>query len=299
MTGSYSDVFRSHSRPLVPIPTGQHPRGVELAGIRAVLFDLYGTLFISASGEVGSSREAARGAAMAEALATVGVQPSGPMEGVVHYYFDAIETFHAQSRAQGVEYPEVLITEVWRAVLDQLSRRRLVENGLCRNVDLQRLAVEYEARANPVWPMPHLRECLGDLKGRQLVLGIISNAQFFSPLLFDALLDGSAESWGFDAQLQFYSYQHGCAKPGMELFRLAVGELDRRGVKPAEVLYVGNDMLNDVFPAHRVGFRTALFAGDARSLRRRQDDPRLEGISPEVIFADLAEVNRRIITPAH
>ena len=299
MTGSYCDVFRSHCRPLAPITTGQRPSGVELTGLRAVLFDLYGTLFISTSGEVSSSREAACGEAMAEALAAVGLRPSGPIQWVVGYYFDVIESFHAESRARGVEYPEVRITEVWRAVLDEVSRRQPIEDGRSREVDLRRLAVEYEARANPVWPMPHLRECLRGIRGRRLLLGIISNAQFFSPLLFDALLDGSAESWGFDAELQFYSYRHGLAKPGLELFRMAAGELGRRGVKPEEVVYVGNDMLNDVLPAHRVGFRTALFAGDARSLRRRQGDQRLEGISPDVVLTDLAELNPRIIAPAH
>ena len=51
---------------------------------------------------------------------------------------------------------------------------------------------------------------------------------------------------------------------------LRVGALGKNGVAPGEVLYVGNDMLNDVYAAGQVGFRTALFAGDQRSLRMRQ-----------------------------
>ena len=295
MSGSFCDILRGHCRPLAPIPTGESPSGGELVGIRAVLFDLYGTLFISASGEVSTVREAACQVALAEALAAVGVEPSGPVDGAIHHYFDVIEAFHTQSRSQGIEYPEVRIEKVWQEVLKELSRRGVVDGRACRRVDPQRLAVEYEARANPVWPMPHLRDCLRDLQSRRLLLGIISNAQFFSPLVFEALLDSPAESWGFDAKLQFYSYRYGVAKPGLELFRMAADELKGRRVKANEVLYVGNDMLNDIMPAHQVGFRTALFAGDARSLRRRQGDPRLEGISPEIVLLELTELNRRII----
>jgi len=38
---------------------------------------------------------------------------------------------------------------------------------------------------------------------------------------------------------------------------------------PHQVLYVGNDMKSDIIPAKKCGFKTALFAGDKRSLRTR------------------------------
>ena len=59
---------------------------------------------------------------------------------------------------------------------------------------------------------------------------------------------------------------------------------------PAEVLAVGNDMLNDVLPARETGFRTALFAGDARSLRLREGDPRLDVFSPDLVLTDLDQL---------
>jgi putative hydrolase of the HAD superfamily len=48
--------------------------------------------------------------------------------------------------------------------------------------------------------------------------------------------------------------------------------------------------LNDVFAASQVGFRTALFAGDARSLRRRDQDPRCAGATPDVILTELTQL---------
>jgi len=49
-------------------------------------------------------------------------------------------------------------------------------------------------------------------------------------------------------------------------------------------------MLNDILPAQRIGFKTALFAGDKRSLRLRPDDARCEDIVPDIIVTDLLQL---------
>ena len=65
---------------------------------------------------------------------------------------------------------------------------------------------------------------------------------------------------------------------------------DRQGISAEQVLYVGNDLLNDVMAAASVGFRTALFAGDQRSLRWRSGDARVEGIQPDVVITHLPQL---------
>lgn len=295
MSSQYANLLRSQSRPLEPKPSGEVPVLRELPGIRAVLFDVYGTLFISASGEVGTTKRAACQTAMAGALRAMEIGDDRPASQGVECLFEAIETSHAESRAAGVDHPEVDIVQIWGRVLDELAGRGLIEPAAAGTVDLQRLAVEYEARANPCWPMPHLRGCLESIRGRGLLLGIISNAQFYTYELFNALLDTTPDARGFDPDLQFYSYQHGRAKPGTALYELAVEALRQKQIGCHEVLFVGNDMLNDVLPASRVGFRTALFAGDARSLRRRQGEPQIEGISPDLVVTDLRQILARII----
>jgi putative hydrolase of the HAD superfamily len=56
------------------------------------------------------------------------------------------------------------------------------------------------------------------------------------------------------------------------------------------VLFVGNDRLKDIYPAHRVGMKTCLFAGDQRSLRLREDDERVQGLEPDFIIDDLQQL---------
>ncbi|MEM1063178.1 MAG: HAD family hydrolase, partial [Planctomycetota bacterium] len=155
---------------------------------------------------------------------------------------------------------------------------------------LARLATEYECRVNPVWPMPGCRELLRALHARRLPLGIVSNAQFFTEDLFEALLDADRPSLGFEPDLEVFSYKTEEAKPGEELYRRAADALAARGLTPAETLYVGNDMLNDVTPAAAVGFKTVLFAGDERSLRMREGDERVTGVIPDAIVTELPQL---------
>jgi putative hydrolase of the HAD superfamily len=160
------------------------------------------------------------------------------------------------------------------------------------------LAIEFEVRANPAWPMPAAARCLESLAAGGRVLGIISNAQFFTPLLFPATLGKTLDELGFDARLRYYSYEHQRAKPSTWLYERAAEQLAKLGIRAADTLYVGNDIRNDVWPATRVGFRTVLFAGDRRSLRLRTEDrataERDVGAAgyppPDAVVTDLAQI---------
>ena len=293
MTPPIRDIIRQHCRPLEPQPTGVEPKLRELGRLRAVLFDVYGTLLISASGEVGTAADVGKAAAFAAALSEVGLTyNSEPGDGVA-CLLETIRAHHEKGRSQGVQCPEVDIVEVWRDTLNRLRREGTILPDVAA-VDLNRLAAEYEVRTNPVWPMPNLLECLAALRGTGLVLGIVSNAQFLTVELFPALLGRTVEDLGFDPRLQYYSYLHHRAKPSLYLYQIAGKALSQRGVRADQVLCVGNDMLNDILPASKLGFRTALFAGDARSLRFREGDPRVRGIEPDLVVTDLSLLNKCI-----
>ena len=87
-----------------------------------------------------------------------------------------------------------------------------------------------------------------------------------------------------------WSYRSGEAKPSTALFRGVLESLARQGIKPEECLYVGNDIRNDIWPAGELGFRTALFAGDARSLRLRAEDPDCRDVRPDLVLTDLRQL---------
>ena len=282
--------LRRHSRPLTPEPTGEPPRLRRLPPLRAVLFDVYGTLFISASGDIGAGRTEARGRIMGQALEAVGIAADRhSAETAAAVLVKTITERHRRLREEGRAYPEVEIGDVFREVLEYLRRRGLPVTGAGREL-CESLAVEYECRSNPIWPMPGVSETLRGLKERKLTLGIVSNAQFITPLLFPALLDEPLESLGFDPELCVWSYRYLESKPSPKLFIHALEALDRRGIEAKEVLYVGNDRLNDVWPAASSGMKTALFAGDLRSFRPREGDPRLRNVREQLLLTELPQL---------
>jgi putative hydrolase of the HAD superfamily len=286
------DRIRSLSRPLEPIPTGVEVVLPRLPGIRTVVSDLYGTLFISRSGEVGTAAAPDRAAALQQALTEVAgdrVDASAAGRGVERLD-EGILGFHARRRGEGVDHPEVDIVEVWEGVLASLASEGIEIPALDRTA-IRRLAVEYECRVNPAWPMPGLTETLDRLRKRGMRLGIVSNAQFFSPLLFPACVGRSHPELGFEPTLCTWSYQRLEAKPSPRLFEALLATLgDEHGIRPDEALFVGNDLKNDVGPAAALGMRTALFAGDRRSFRLRAEDPECRGIRPDAVLTELAQV---------
>ena len=291
MTVSPRDIIRAHCRPRDRLPTDATPILRPLAGLRAVLFDVYGTLLISASGELNKTDSAARAEAICAAFAAGTFASNVPATAAEAALVQTIQEFHDRARAAGIAYPEVEIVEVWKHTIARLIASDLLPPG-AKGLDVYRLALEYEVRANPVWPMPGLEVCLDQLRARSMQLGLVTNAQFFTPEIFPALLGRTLEELGFHAGLQWYSYRYGRAKPDLWLFEQARAGLSRNGVAASEVLYVGNDILNDVCPARSVGFRTALFAGDARSFRPRLGDPRVAHVVPDLVITDLSMLSR-------
>ena len=285
MNSALVDILSRHARPLEPRPTDVAPKLQSLDDIRAVLFDVYGTLFISASGDIGLDTGTDKLSAIQEAAAACQLSLEvAPIE-IQARFEHTIRDDHLEAKAAGTEFPEVDIVDVWRRAL------RLDESQQADLVGVpERFAIEYEVRVNPVWPMPQASETLVKLRDRGSVLGIVSNAQFFTPLMFPALLGQSPEELGFEASLSYFSYENKQAKPGNDLYRLAARQLAQREISPGETLYVGNDMLNDITAASSVGFRTALFAGDARSLRWRADDERVKGVTADIVITSLAQL---------
>ncbi len=277
-----TEIIRRLSSPLDPQPTGVEPKLPQLAGIRAVLFDVYGTLLISGSGDISLTSGVSKGDSAAAAWSHVlGADTDlAGGEALVRELDAAIRRSHHKSSA---DFPEVEIRDCWDSVLSRDLHQRTADQ-------VAQLATEYECRVNPIWPMPGLAETLASIHEAGFAMGIISNAQFFTPLAFEALIDQNVAGLGFDERLCVWSYEHLQAKPGRFLYDKAVEGLAQRGIAPGQVLYIGNDILNDIWPASEVGFRTALFAGDARSLRLREDDPRVAQVTPDAVITELRQL---------
>jgi len=268
--------------PLDPLPTGVSSTDAKPGpSPRAVIFDIYGTLLISAAGDVGKDAARDSGRAFAAALEDAGLE-TGPRDGV-RLLRRGIDRIHREKKDRGIEFPEVDILAVWEDVLARSS-------GILSPDRLRLAALSYECRVNPVWPMPGLLSLLHRLHRSGVRLGILSNAQFYTPVLLEYFLGASHERVGFDADLCLFSWQAGEAKPSPGLFATMNRRLAAQGIRPDQVLYLGNDMGKDIRPAQQAGWRGVLFAGDRRSLRMRKDDPVLADVRPDRVVTHLDQV---------
>ncbi len=315
-------LLRSLSRPLRPIPTGLRARVRRLPDIRAVLCDVYGTMLVSGAGPVrpapGSPGELTLPCLQAgnqggasppgepPGNPTAPGQPLSPAARAFQHALGtelglaldgraaargvaalagAIRRRHAMARRRGLVWPEVRIEVAWRDALAALRNGGASLPRVSRAA-LRALAVRYECAVNPVWPMPGLGATLAALRRRGIRLGIVSNAQFYTPLTLAAFPETGWARGLFDPALCVWSCQLGEAKPAPRLLALALRRLARRyRIAPAQTLVIGNDLRNDLLPAARLGCRTALFAGDARSLRRRRERADCRALEPDLVIA--------------
>jgi len=274
----YAKRISEYTRPLSPLPTSMRPGGRLAQPIQCVLFDIYGTLFISGSGDISVAQKTSPAPRNLQRLLQKFNIRKTPRD-LTEALFRAIAEEHRRLRNDGIDYPEIKIDQIWKQILetDDLDSAR-------------RFAIEYELIVNPVFPMPNLAETLIACKEQNITMGLISNAQFFTPLLFEWFLQAQPEDLGFHPELIFLSYQIGHAKPSQVPFEKAATMMAAMGLSTAACLYVGNDMLNDIYPAKQLGFQTALFAGDKRSLRLRTDDVRCIKLSADLVLTDLGQL---------
>ncbi len=243
------DIIRRTSKPMRPQPAIAQGSGRLPRAPRAVLFDVYGTLLLRAD----------HGHPLKAPLA------------------EETAREHEALRGRGVAHPEVDIESIWKRLFPEAAQD-----------EIRRMIVEHELAAHPVWPMPGAKRVLAGIARRGIRLGIVSNAQFYTPLFLEALLQADTASLGFSPELSLYSGNFGIAKPDAALFTIARQRLGALGIAPRETVMVGNSAGEDVAPAARVGFMTVLAALDRRSYA--PEGP----VRPDAVIASLEGLERLI-----
>lgn len=253
---------------------------------KALLFDLYGTLFISEGADKLPGEKDFPPVFFTKAFnicdmeeLTQNILP----EDFANYFKELIKKAHKDEIDKRNPAPEVEIREIWHQTLYHFNINIEQEK-------IEKLSVVYETLTNKTWPMPNLVQTLHFAASKDVQLGIISNAQFYSPLMFNAHFGALPEELGFNKKLCYYSYEDRIAKPGIDMFEKAVAYLKKeKGIVAEETLFIGNDMLNDIETAAKVGIQTCLFAGDKRSLRLRD-----RNIMPDYMITKLDALQKII-----
>ncbi len=266
-------------------PMQYSAREEKLYDIRAVIFDVYGTLmnyrkeeFAQQDSKERSLREAFRRVIdffhMAPYLEKMNPAAT-PEQTLADFYHGLIALDHQKSRRENIETPEVRIERIWGLIVKMLKRHGYETDvlELGGEADVAKcMAYAYNFWAFARGFFPGVVEALEALKKRGIRAGILSNAQFYTPIDLTLFVREQSEDRYddfrelFDEDLCFFSYEYGVAKPGAMLFEKLFNVLYEKHILPAQTVFVGNDLAADIKPAGRIGLRTALFCGDSRSV---------------------------------
>ena len=188
----YKHLIAEYIRPMQPVPTELTRTGSLTDKIECILFDVYGTLFISGSGDIHTAKKESRQYHLQKKLLEKYNIDQEPRIAWADF-FNQIETAHQAMRERGIDVPEIIIEKIWKNVL---------------GLDLQTawaFAVEFELIQNQVYPMPRLKQMLHECRELNLLMGLISNAQFFTQYLFEWFLESKLEDLGFWPGITIFS----------------------------------------------------------------------------------------------
>ena len=279
--------------PLQAIPTPAKSK-IAKGDYKAIIFDIYGTLLISASGDVDKADYSSSmiKKALIAADIEVLIDNNETYDSIYASYNTCIKAHHKLGLEAGRPYPEVDIVEVSKDALKIANDQGLIK--LSNTSDIILFNFVFELQTNKIWPMPGMQDLINTLGESALELGIVSNAQFYTPvimnhLLHDKEIDGSVIA-PFNKDLCVYSYQELRGKPDKALFEGLLPHLESLNIKPSEVLYVGNDMLKDMYTSSQVGFKTVFFTGDLRAYRLYENDDRCANFQPDYVITELEQL---------
>ncbi|MDD5599046.1 MAG: HAD family hydrolase [Victivallaceae bacterium] len=281
---------------LLPVPTRKTLNFARDDSIKCVIFDIYGTLLISRSGDIDKlelSPDCVLESFSRCGIRIISTRPDKVARDIIESYKRTIRDLRESARENNIGTPEIDIREVWDILLHKLYNEKLIDRPW--KDEVKTLAVYFETLSNPVYPMPFMKEIILYLRKREIPLGIISNAQFYTPVIMNYFLRGEVgnaeDIEHFDRDLSIFSYREKLGKPDVRLFEKVLSACSYKyGFESSEILFVGNDMLKDIYPAWKQGMRTALFVGDCRSLRLRYEIPELQNTQPDYTIDSLEQI---------
>ncbi len=215
--------------------------------IRAVTFDLWDTIFIDDSDE---PKRAARG------LAPKLVE----RRNLVQRFLERHEPVSRELIDLAYDTTDAAFRQVWygqNVTWTVRERLSVLLKGLKRNLpepelnELVRLHEDMELAVRPDLAVG-AADALQDLHGKYK-MGVISDAIFSPGRTLRRLLAHYDLLKFFDAFV--FSDEIGCAKPDASVFEAAAGDL---GVKPGEIVHIGDRESKDIEGPHAVGARAIL-----------------------------------------
>jgi FMN phosphatase YigB (HAD superfamily) len=280
------------------------PHLVRLPQVRAVLWNIYGTLLRIAGGELWFEHPQAFVMSVAldktiqefKMWASMSRKPGQPADYMKQLYTQVLT--EQRSFPGGTEkHPEVGAERVWEALIKKLLQKDYkFDAGFFGSLNefSRKVAYFFHASLQATACYDEAAVALRYVARKKLKQGLLADGQCFTRVQLqrglaaqdsEAVLDKL-----LDKDLIVLSHEVRGRKPSERLFRQAVNALNQQGVAPNQVLHVGTSVQRDLVMARRLGMRTALFAGDRTSLQATAEQLKEPASRPDVMLTELSQI---------
>jgi FMN phosphatase YigB (HAD superfamily) len=303
-------IERIHSRGDLPWPVAPRIEPVKARpslqsmSVKAVFWNIYGTLVAIPQGELQFEhpQDFITDAALDKLIKefkmwnSMSRKPGAPSAYMKELYRKALTTL--QMVGSGAEkYPEIHVDRAWDDIVKKLFQKEYQFDTVTygsMNEFVKKIAYFYHASIQGVGAYPGAIDALRLTADRGVVQGLLADGQCFTAGQLQRCLKQQDPGFEMDAvfpsSLRIISYDKKAKKPSDTLFKAAAQAAAAKGIDPGEVLHVGSNLVRDIAPAKKIGFRTALFAGDKNSLSATPDLLKDAAFRPDVLLTELPQI---------
>jgi FMN phosphatase YigB (HAD superfamily) len=277
---------------------------VRLPQVRAVLWNVYGTLLNISGGELWFEHPQpfVMSVALDKAIqefkmwGSMSRKPGQPSEYLKQIYSQVL-TEHRAVPGGTEKYPEVVADRLWEAIIKKLLQKEYkFDAGFFGSLNefSRKVAYFFHASLQGTACYPGAAAALRHVVESGLSQGLLGDGQSFTRVQLQRGLAAQEEKISLDELLDESLVVLSCEvrgkKPSERLFRHALTALNEKGIGPSEVLHVGSRVQQDLVPARRLGMRTALFAGDRASLQATAEQLKDPTSRPDVLLTELSQI---------
>lgn len=284
--------------PPAAVPVKAKP-SLDRLPVRAVLWTVYGTLVAIPTGELAfeSDIDFVTDAALDKTIQEFKMwnsmsrkpgAPSAYMKELFRKAFDIVRL------TGGGEIKSELI---WDDIFKKLMTKEYSYDGSLYGPPseyVKKIAYFYHASIQGAGCYAGAAEAVRVVSDAGKKQGLLADGQCFTPAQLRKCLREQDPNFDpamhFASDLRVLSADHKVKKPFDDLFRAAAAACRAKGVAADEVLHVGSNLLRDIAPAKKAGFRTALFAGDKNSLRATGEQLKDPHLRPDVLLTELTQI---------
>jgi len=283
-------------------PIRAKPHVSPMPEVRCVLWTLYGTLINIAESDLlfEHPKDFVMDLALTKTIDefkmwnSMSRKPGQPAEYMREVYKRVL--LESKTACGFEKFPETPAERLWENIVKKLLQKEYkFDAGLygALNEFSRKVAYFFHTSLQGTGCYPGVIETTQTLAEQGILQGFLADAQVFTPaqLLRAMQLESpDAELTAFRPSLQFLSCDYKARKPSPTFLDGVMESLEKQGIEPFEVLHVGSSIPRDIVPAKKLGFRTALFAGDKASLVATAEQMKDPASRPDLLITELPQL---------